>query len=297
MSFNVRLILLLCFLTSPIAHASDIFIEPLYWRITQPIDWVYFNSATTPSQTIAYQTTTFHFTPGFRVGANFTQTNWDSSLYYTQYSAKTADTAQGNLVSGLLGSKLVQASATPTFFYTAGHVQSSIDYHMLDWNIGKCFAATEKLSLHPVIGLEGGVVNQSLDSYLQGSTSATENVKQRFKGLGPKIGIESTINLLQHVNLVANFYSAYLLGYWEITDKLHTNLASNVDIDVANRNLGTMSLQGLLGLQWNYKQFSVRAGYEITDWFNECQIFDDATGAHDNDLILQGLSLKISYRF
>ena len=39
------------------------------------------------------------------------------------------------------------------------------------------------------------------------------------------------------------------------------------------------------------------AGYEINDWLNQCQIFDDATGPHNNDLILQGLTVSFGCSF
>lgn len=39
-----------------------------------------------------------------------------------------------------------------------------------------------------------------------------------------------------------------------------------------------------------------KSEYEINDWFEQFQIFDDATGAHNNDLILQGLTVQLAYR-
>jgi hypothetical protein len=50
-------------------------------------------------------------------------------------------------------------------------------------------------------------------------------------------------------------------------------------------------------LQLNCRNWNSAVGYEFNDWLNQCQIFDDATGPHNNDLIVQGLSVRAGYRF
>ena len=53
----------------------------------------------------------------------------------------------------------------------------------------------------------------------------------------------------------------------------------------------------MIGLNFNYRNWNATAGYEFNDWLNQCQIFDDATGPHNNDLIVQGLSIRVSYSY
>ncbi|MHB8971006.1 MAG: hypothetical protein ACYC3X_11330 [Pirellulaceae bacterium] len=66
---------------------------------------------------------------------------------------------------------------------------------------------------------------------------------------------------------------------------------------IDNRDFGALTFQALIGLHLNYRNWNATAGYEFNDWLNQCQIFDDATGPHNNDLVVQGLSLRISHSF
>jgi hypothetical protein len=66
---------------------------------------------------------------------------------------------------------------------------------------------------------------------------------------------------------------------------------------VNDRQFGALTFQTMAGVNLKCGHWSATAGYEINDWLNQCQIFDDATGPHNNDLIVQGLSIKVSYAF
>ena len=97
-----------------------------------------------------------------------------------------------------------------------------------------------------------------------------------------------------------NFYTAYLLGFWTIND-VATNTSnqgvSTQVIPIDNRDFGALTFQAMIGLHFNYRNWNATAGYEFNDWLNQCQIFDDATGPHNNDLIVQGLSVRVSYSY
>lgn len=41
----------------------------------------------------------------------------------------------------------------------------------------------------------------------------------------------------------------------------------------------------------------VKVAYEVSDWFNQYQVFDNTTGARNNDLVLQGLTVGLNYRW
>lgn len=297
MSFKYRFIIILfSFLCSSSAYAIKLFLAPLYWKATETIDWVYNNSLTTPNQIINYKTIDYHAAPGFRIGGEVNiKDKWDTEFYYTRYYVSESDSTTGNLTSAFLGAKLAEPSSG--YFYQAGQVTSFIRYNMLDWNVGKRFQVYDALMLRPLLGLEGGWINQGINTSFQGQTSVTENIKNNFSGVGPKMGIEGSLRLYDarysQINLVGTFATSYLLGHWSITDNLNANPSKVVNIHISNRNLGALSFQALLGLGFDFKNFSMQLGYEINDWFNQFQVFDNDTGAHNNDLILQGLTLEI----
>lgn len=302
MRYLYRLIILSCLLFSSSAYALEFFFDVLYWRPTEAVDWVLSNNLNATNQNITYKTISFGFEPGFRVGVGY-ECDWDTKFYYTRYYTKATDSARGNLTSAFLGGKLAQTVPTnPTnFFYQTGQINFTIDYNIFDWDVGKRFYPNELLMLHPLVGLRGGWINQTTNSSFQGLHSVTENIKNNFSGIGPKVGIEGKVTFLRkddyHFNLIANFTTAYLAGHWTINDILNDNAPRTIKIDVASRNFGALAMQGLLGLNLDYKRFSMNLSYEINDWFNQCQIFDDATGPHNNDLILQGVTLSLSYNF
>jgi hypothetical protein len=301
MRYFSQLIILSCFLFSSSAYAVyEVFLEPLYWRATETLDWMHSNNLASPNLAIGFQSIRYDFNPGFRVGFGY-EGNWDTKLYFTKFDTKGTDSANGNLTTEFIGGRLSQTIPATTF-YQSGQADFHINFNMLDWNLGKHFDITDSLILRPLIGLEGGVINQTFNTSFQGQAlSISESVKNNFRGIGPKVGIETSLILWRandfQYSLVANVETSYLMGHWHITDVEKTSTSGSVTVNVADRNFGAVGIQGMIGANVNYKNFSMKLGYEISDWLNQCQIFDDETGTQNNDLVLQGLTLRFSYKF
>lgn len=308
MRYLYRLLIFSCLLFTSSAYAApEIFLDALYWRATETVDWALTNNLTTPNQNITYKTTSFNFKPGFRVGVGY-ESAWDTKFYYTRYHTNATNSASGNLTSAFLGGKLAQTcfeGALPapcaSYFFQSGNVNFTIDFNMIDWDFSKRFYPTNALMLRPLIGLEGGWINQSVNTSFQNPVTLAENVTNNFSGVGPKVGIETKFTFLRshdyQFNLIADFTTAYLWGHWNIKDVLNDNQPQTINIEAKNRNFGSLAVHALMGANLDYKCFSMKLGYEINDWFNQCQIFDDGTGAHNNDLILQGITLRLAYNF
>lgn len=301
MRYFYQLIILSCLLFSSSAFATyEFFVEPLYWRATETLDWVHSNNLGSPNLDIGYQSVTYHFAPGFRVGLGY-EGNWDTKLYFTKFNDKGTDSTTGNLTTGFLGGRLSQ-TLPATIFYQSGQADFRVHFNMLDWNIGKHFDVTKSLMIRPLVGIEAGIINQTFDTSFQGQTlSITENIKNNFRGIGPKIGVESSLIFGSvkdfQYGLVADLETSYMWGAWNITDIETTSVGGSVVVNVADRNFGALGVQGMIGANFIYKNFAVKVGYEISDWFDQCQIFDDETGTQNNDLVLQGLTLGFSYKF
>lgn len=286
--FN-RLIISLALFWAGNAHAVGFFLEGLEWRATETNDWVYNNSETVPNQTIAYKTLDFNYKPGFRIGA-FYVNNWDALFAYTHYYTSTSDSAVGHLQPSFSGS--VSAKPSAAYLYSSGQVNQTINYNIFDLDVGKQFHPTEAITLHPLVGLMGGWINQLIKAQYQGSTSTHETITNNFTGIGPKVGIDVDVNFF-----FVSFATSYLLGHWTVSDYTTVIPTRSYTIQGASRNLGAVTLQGAIGLKSEYKQWAFKLAYEMSDWFDQVQYFDNDTGAHNNDLVLQGLTLGISYNF
>jgi len=309
-------LLVVCLLPAQGAQALEFFGSFLYWQATEPVDWVLNTNRLPGDQFVAYETIAFDFTPGFRVGVG-RRGSWDTEFYYSRVYIDSADSASGNLTPAFLGGKsaLSDAQHSTSPYFDHGHVETAIDYNVLDWDLGKSFNPGESLRLRPVIGLKAAWINQTFDSGFQGawpdlmlSKNVTEHIENDFWGIGPKIGIESAWNAWRgqqcEIHCVANFYTAYLLGYWAVKDVTHLTSIHNANtamssqvIPIADRDFGAVTFQAVIGIELKYRRWSATAGYEINDWLNQCQIFDDATGPHNNDLVLQGLTVNVSCTF
>lgn len=294
-----RFIILSLLLISNYAYSSGFFLDVLEWRATETDDWAYINSLTTPNQTLNYKSINFNYKPGVRAGAFYEMNDTDLLLAFTHYYTSANDSASGSMQPSFLGS--VTAKPSHAYLYSTGQVNQSIMYNVVDFDLGRAYHPTQIIMLHPLLGLMGGWIDQTIKAQYQGSTSTTETVINNFKGIGPKFGIDAEVNLFSshsiQTNLFGSFAASYLLGSWNINDTTTVVPVNNIIVSGSNPRMGAVTLQGAIGFKFDYKQLQLKVAYEANDWRDQCQFFDNDTGAHNNDLILQGLTLGLAYRF
>jgi hypothetical protein len=294
-----RFIIFTFLLINTTAYASGVFVEGLYWRATETNNWAYINSLTVPTQTLNYKTIHFNYNPGVRVGAFYEIDNYDVLLAYTHFYTSTNDSATGNIQPSFIGS--VTAKPSTAYLYSSGQVHQSINYNIVDFDFGASFHPTQTIMLHPIIGLIGGSIDQTINAQYQGTTSSNEKLVNNFRGIGPKFGVDAEISLgdcfTMQPKLFGSFATSYLLGYWNINDTTSVIPSRTVTVAGSNPRMGAITLQGAMGFTFAYKQWQAKIAYEIQDWRDQAQFFDNDTGAHNNDLILQGLVFGLTYRF
>lgn len=280
--------------------ALNAFIDPLYWQATETLDWVHTNNLQTPHLVIGFKGMNYHYDPGVRFGIG-SEGDIDTKWYFTTFHTRDSDRAKGNLTTGFLGGRISQ-TIPETIFYQSGQARYQIYYNIFDAQIGKHFDAYPHVMLRPIIGLKAGTIHQTVNTSFHGDIlSITEHVKNDFKGIGPKAGLEANIVLWEHnalrFSVLADVEMAAMWGHWNITDHEKTSTQGSVTVYVNPRNFGALEMQGILGAAFDYKNLSASVSYEMNDWFNQCQIFDDETGTQNNDLVLQGLTVSFVYKF
>lgn len=302
-------------LSSSFAYAFDFYADALYWQPSETVDWALTNSnistAIPTNQTLSYQTIRFDYAPGFRVGAGLGKDDWAARVLYTQYKTETRASTMGNVISTFMPSKFNSK------FYQSAQIRFSIDFNMLDADLSKQIPVDDDFLFSPVIGLRGGRIDQQINTRYQNPiepltippelplpfnpNNVSEQVSNNFSGFGPKVGASGQWNFYRthclQLALVGDFETSYLWGNWTIHDTLYQdNAAALGSVHVGKRDFGAFAVQGLIGINLNYKQFSLKAGYEASDWFNQYQVFDNGSGTHTNDLVLQGLTVAMNYR-
>lgn len=291
-----RLVVLFFLLLPSMTYAMGFVLEGLAWRIAQSNNWALVNSETVPNQTISYRTVPFNYAPGFRIGVNYIS-DWDALLSFTRFYTSANDSVNGNIQPAFSGS----VSAEHVFSSGRGQIHQSVDYNIFDLLFGKRFCLTSSCTVHPIFGFTGGWINNAIHAAYQSDISVNEKIANNFSGIGPKAGVDTDIVLLNYPNfqpkLMVSFAASYLLGHWNIHDFTIASTSKNYAIDGTSHSMGALALQGALGVKLDYKNVSVKLSYEINDWFDQYQFFDNDTGAHNNDLVLQGVTLGFSVHF
>ncbi len=290
----------------------DIFADFLYWYTSETVDWAFTLASNQNSVRTAYKTTSFNWAPGFRVGLgyNMHHDQWDTQIAYTWFQAEGRDHASGSVTSGFLAARL--SFLEP--FHT-GKMRFNIHFNMFDWDLGRSFCVCKSLSLRPYIGAKGGWINQSIHTHwttphfggLNFLYFANENVRNNFRGGGPKGGVNGKWifgNINRHVfSIIGNCAAAYMWGHWTLRDEFNDVFATKTAIKMKGRNFGALMLQMLVGMGWDFNfdkcrsHFAMKVGYEIQDWLNQFQVFTDASGTENADLIFQGLTVDLRFDF
>ncbi len=288
----------------------------LYWYTSETVDWAVTSKVGPSSQTIRNRTVTFDWDTGFRVGIgyNMKHDGWDTRLYYTWFYTRALDRINRGSVAITPGFLANRTAAGGT--YQSAKLSFRLRFNMFDWELGRRFFASEALSLRPFIGVKGGWIHQTIQTRwrreelilgIPVKIDAWENVKNLFQGVGPKLGLNGKWILgqpgPQYFSLVGDFAGSFLWGWWRIRDRFHNNSLLTATTKVMNRHFGALVLQALMGFGWDYdlpsgpSHFSAKLGYEIQNWFNQFQLFDNTTGTRSNNLIFQGVTLDLRLDF
>lgn len=291
-----------------------VFADTLYWYTSETVDWAIAQRVDQNDQTLTYKTMTFDWDPGFRVGAgyNMVHDGWDTTFYYTWFYTYQRDTFRretDSITSAFLGSRIALLGN-----YQSAKIGFKIRLDMFDWEVGRRFLVSKGLSLRPFVGLKGGWIKQTIHSIWEKAPDvfdfalvSRDNLENKFQGVGPKGGVHGKWILgsvdRHQFSLFGDVAGALMWGHWIIKDRLSDNLRTTVSIKIKNRNFGALMFQSLMGLQWDVAfsdcqyHLSTKLGYEIQDWFNQYQVYDNPTGTHNNDLIFQGVTLDLRLDF
>lgn len=286
----------------------------LVWQVREggADNWAKTISPAGTQQTAQLADAPFGWNEGVRISlGHLLFENSDINLSYTHYNAIAKNQISGIVYSSLDANYFANNTDGENFgpSYGSANVNWKLYYNNLDIELGHLFKLDNLLSLHPRLGLLLASINQTIATNWYNPTttntftSASENLKNDFSGLGPIFGVDSLWTLYsgarQSIGIVGDLTAALVWGQWTFNDVYRNN--QPVTITVNSDSIKGMSpmLGGLLGVQWEMKfrasELSVRLGYEEQVWLNQMQIYFLDTGKMNRSTSFQGANLQIKF--
>jgi len=287
----------------------------LFWLASEEIASIWADVITVGDNTSSWGVPSFDFkwNYGFRLGMgyNLPYDQWDTILCWTWFRTETTNSLFASSLS------LLQ----PEFFaaFLSGDYPNSMTckwsllLNMFDWELGRNFWTSKRLSLRPFLGIKGGWINQSIDTDYNNfiineqitQNSGTEHVKNNFWGIGPLGGINSKWKIYgfdsNFFDLFGDFSAAAMWGTWIRGDNYKNTLAKTSSINLNNSSLGELMFRGFMGMGWDIKSkrlhFAAKIGYEMQLWLDQLRLATFQLQCLHNDLTLQGLTFNCRFDF
>lgn len=298
--------------------STFVFSDLLIWQLREGSadNWAQEISDSGVNQPINVLGVPFNWNTGLRVGAGRNYGNWDVVGSYTWFQTKAssqASVSSGGIYSPFLGNFFANNTNGSGFgpHYYDASVYWKLYYNIFDLELGRVFKIDEILQLRHFIGLKGGWINQNINSNWQhptvatNFTSATEDLKNDFWGIGPSIGLNTTWPVYKVNNKIlkifGNLSGALLWGHWHFKDEYANNTPTTVTVHLDTVNGAASMATALVGIEWsaNFSRSSlnIRLGYEAQVWFNQVQYYSFNMGRLNNLMSLQGGILGFCFYF
>lgn len=256
----------------------------------------------------------FNWNEGVRLSiGHYFPENSDINLAFTHYTTTATNQIAGVVYSSLDANYFANNTNGASFgpSYSNANVRWQLFYNNLDLELGHDFRLDSLLMLHPHFGLEFASIDQTIYTNWNNPTttstftSASENLKNDFSGIGPVFGVDSLWSLYsgshQSFNIVGNLTTALVWGEWTFKDVYNNNKPVTITVNSDGVNGLSPMIGGLLGVQWNMTmpttELHVRLGYEEQIWFNQMQIYFLDTGKMNRTTTFQGANLQIKFNF
>lgn len=296
------------------------FSDILVWKLREGSadNWTQEISPAGTNQTAKVLGVPFKWSPGLRLGVGYTAcNNWDSVFSYTGFRTKgvsQASATTGGVFSPFLGNFFINntdGAGIKGPNYNSANIQWKVLFNVLDLEAGRTIQIDPLFKLRPFFGLKAGFIHRNIQSTWQNPTipttftTATEHLKNKFEGIGPSVGLNTTWSLFkisdQSFNLLGHFSGALLWGHWRFKDLYQNNTPTSVEIHVSPITGAAPMARALMGIEWvgclAGANMAVRLGYEAQVWFDQIQYYSLNMGRLSNLMSLQGGVLGVEFYF
>jgi hypothetical protein len=281
----------------PTLQTGELFVRAdfLYWRADEEgLDYGYKSGSNTSLFSDV------NWNPGVRAGMGYTFSGQD---YWTLQGLWTFfHTHQGSHAS-----HIVPWWGTGVLGDFADHASAHWDltYNTVDLDLGRDYFIAKTLSVHPLIGIRGALIEQQYHTHYESITPASFKADTDFWGIGAHLAASMQWHCSSAFSLLGNIGASLLYADFNI----HETYSAPVHESVKDSfTTGAANLEAMLGFEWqmffdqNKCRVSVVAGYEWSEWFSQNRITKADTvnnlfSKEKGNLTLQGASLQVRLDF
>lgn len=247
----------------------------------------------------------------FRVtaGYQFSNPDWDTWAEYIRFAtsqSKNTPRAPG----GSIDSNVYFSTGINT---RNAKLNMSVNYNVVDWNVGRLFFLRKNFSVHPFAGIRGSWINQHQQTDMTTNTY-TDSFYQKNDtwSLGFRTGSQGRWYFSKNWSAFGSAAASIL--YTDFSNSARLNrISNNVPNQLLNINLGNRRMlpNATLdaGISWEMSyacdrsRVRISAGYEFDYWWRQNQTIHLNAGTFfsyfrtSEDIALQGVKLNAAFDF
>ena len=310
------------------APSFNFFVHALYWQPREEgLEYMIRNdNGATFVDDGSVQRVNFDWNGGFRIGAGYCHTSCPIgfNVYYTRFTTDGCDCISTTTFPSVL---FPVWSNPSTNVVTEQEANSTVRLwlNVFDAQLSTIVSPNDCVNLMPVFGLRYASIKQRFCINANGGQSNGPvafvlddaiTMHNNFRGVGPKIGINSTWGDWHGLSIFGAMDWALLYGRFDITQKETISFSDDVpkttflDIKCNRFHLTRPNLNMILGLQWHWQKsdgyfdICLSAGWEHQYFFGQNQLMrfsDDVNPgvntAVQGDLSIQGLTAALNIAF
>src|SRR5262245_37487926 len=246
------------------------------------------------------------FASGFRIGAGYRRCGspWQFDFSYTWFRAR--DEVSVNAPAGGI---LWATQTRPGIIEVANTATASTRWahDIFDMLLSRDFQGEAGVGLRLQAGARIAHIGQDFNAFYDGLNAAQTQVATGFDfvGAGPMIGGEISWLGWRNLSIFGFGRGGLLLGVtnFDVRETDGNGLTENGDI--TDRSPVTIPVVEMgLGLAWQYRNWNIRAGYEISNWFQMVStpdFVDDVNRGHltrrQSNYSVDGLFFRLGYNY
>lgn len=314
-----------------------VYADCLYWKAVQDnmdyaVKGVVFQDGNIPANhsKISLVEPTFKYHVGFRIGAGYqvpctdcdVQISWTS----TQNTVSSSVTDKGNIFP--LAATIDLGTLTSNMLVNSAKSHWRYSFDIIDLHAGGNFPICDvcDITVRPYVGVRAAIFQQKqhvnfleIKNALGIPLILKTSERNDFRGIGPSIGIDASWLFCSEWSLSGGISAAVLYGKFESPLRLTIStipikpkmppVSSTIAIKSDKRYRLRPNVNAYLGIDWNSSwcdRFQVKVGlaYEMQYWWNQWQVpgnvidlFTSGAKASQGDLMLHGLTFRVTYLF